>query len=422
MTTTPNANSKNKLSLTTQIFIAMIGGAVFGLMIKWFAGDSVFTTFIVDGVINSGGVIFVNLIKMLVVPLVLVSLICGICSLENIKTIGSIGIKAITFFILTTAFAITLAILVTGVLDIGHGVQFPTLVPIKTTDIPTLQQFLVNIFPSNPFQALTDGNILQIIVFAILIGVAINLAGDPGKRIAAIMHDFNAIIMRAIMLIMKITPYGVFCLLAFLFAKIGFSLILQLLNYFLTVILVLLIHTLVVYPLMLKVFAKLPAKQFFKKFHNVMMFAFSVSSSNATLPLAIETTERKLGVDKSVTSFVLSLGINMNKNGTAIMQGVAAIFIANAYNIDLGIVGKLMVVLTATLASISTAGAPSIGILSLAMVLKQVGVPIEGIAVILSIDRLLDMMRTSVNVAGNAVIACIIGKQEKKMDIVTYYN
>jgi Na+/H+-dicarboxylate symporter len=406
--------------LTTQILIAMGLGTVCGLTIKMLPSDFFLSSFLVDNILNSGGIIFTNLIKMLVVPLVLVSLICGICNLEDIKKIGDIGFKTIILFIFSTIVAITLAIIITSVLNIGHGMQFPTLMPIKTQDMPSLQQFVLDIFPSNPFQALTSGNILQIIVFALLLGFAINLSGEAGKRITSLMNDFNTIVMKAIMLIMLVMPYGVFCLMAFLFAKLGFGLILQLLNYFLTVILVLVIHTIVVYSTMLKVFAKLSPLQFFKKFYNVMLFAFSVSSSNATLPLALETTEHKLGVDNTITSFVLSLGINMNKNGTAIMQGVATIFIAHAYNIDLGLVGKLMVILTATLASISTAGAPSVGILALAMVLKQVGLPVEGIAVILSIDRFLDMLRTAVNVAGNAVIACVISKQEHKLNLLTY--
>lgn len=406
--------------LTSQILIAMGLGTICGLLIKILPSDFALTSFLVDSVFSSGGTIFINLIKMLVVPVVLISLVCGICSLDDIKKIGDIGIKTITLFILTTIAAITLAIIITSLLAIGHGMHFPTLTQIQTHDIPSLQQFIVDIFPSNPFQALTNGNILQIIVFALFLGFAINLAGEPGKRIATIMHDLNKVVMKAIMLVMRITPYGVFCLIAFLFAKLGFGLILQLLNYFLTVILVLVVHTLLVYPVLLKFFAKLSPQQFFKKFYGVMLFAFSVSSSNATLPLAMETTEHKLGVDNTITSFVLSLGINMNKNGTAIMQGVATIFIANAYNVDLGLVGKLMVILTTTLASISTAGAPSIGILALAMVLKQVGLPIEGIAVILSIDRFLDMLRTSVNVAGNAVIACIISRQENKLDLNTF--
>lgn len=418
MTTISSKSPNHKL--TSQILIAMGLGAVCGLLIKILPSNFALTSFLVDNVFSSGGTIFINLIKMLVVPVVLISLICGICSLDDIKKIGDIGIKTITLFIFTTIVAITLAIVITSLLAIGHGMQFPTLTPIQTHDIPSLQQFIIDIFPSNPFQALTNGNILQIIVFALFLGFAINLAGEPGKRIATIMHDFNKVIMKAIMLIMRITPYGVFCLIAFLFAKLGFGLILQLLNYFLTVILVLAVHTLFVYSVLLKFFAKVSPQQFFKKFYGVMLFAFSVSSSNATLPLAMETTEHKLGVDNTITSFVLSLGINMNKNGTAIMQGVATIFIANAYNVDLGLVGKLMVILTTTLASISTAGAPSIGILALAMVLKQVGLPIEGIAVILSIDRFLDMLRTSVNVAGNAVIACIISRQENKLDLNTF--
>lgn len=419
MTTTDIISTQK---LTKQILIAMGLGSLVGLLIKMLPSDLAISSFLVDNILNSGGIIFTNLIKMLVVPVILVSLICGVCSIDDVKKISDISLRTITLFIVTTIIAIVLAITVSSLLHIGHGMQFPTLAPIKTQEIPSIQQFIIDIFPSNPFQALTNANVLQIIVFALIFGVAINFAGEHGRRVSSLMRDFNIVIMKAVMLVMRLMPYGVFCLLAFMFAKLGFGLILQLLSYFLTVILVLILHTLLVYPVLLNFLAKISPIQFFKKFYGVILFAFSVSSSNATLPIALEATEKKLGIDNSIASFILSLGINMNKNGTAIMQGVATIFIANAYNIDLGIIGKIMVVLTATLASISTAGVPSVGILALVIVLKQVGLPIEGIAVILSVDRVLDMVRTAVNVTGNAVVACIIGRQENKINLLTYNN
>lgn len=416
MKTTPIAKLKSQ-GLTSQIFIAMILGAIVGLILKAIPASWPIGSLLVNDILNTGGAIFVNLIKMLVVPLVLISLLCGICSLDDIKKVGEIGVKAIFLFIATTALAITIALIVANLLSVGSGVHFPAVNHIAaTTGIPSLKQFFTDIFPSNPFQALASANMLQIIVFALFFGTAINLSGDPGKRIAAFFNDLNVVVMKAVMIILRTTPYGVFCLITVLFAKLGLNVFLQLLNYFLTVILVLAIHTIFVYGSLLKFVAKLSPKQFFKKMYGVMMFAFSVSSSNAALPMTMKVVEEKLGVDKAITSFVLSLGTNMNKNGTAIMQGVAAIFIANAYNIEIGFVGNLMIVITATLASISTAGAPSIGVLSLVIVLRQVGLPIEGIAIILAIDRFIDMLRTSVNVAGNAVIACIIGRSEHGID------
>jgi Na+/H+-dicarboxylate symporter len=428
MTMTSNRGSNSsggnkktiKLTLTVQIVIAMVLGALVGLIIRVMPDAWHLHDVLSDGLLNAGGSIFINLMKMIVVPLVFISLICGVCNLDDIKKLGRIGAKILGYSIVMTAGAVILAITVSELFNVGVGVNFPLVEPLKDSTIPSLQQFLVDIFPSNPFQALANANILQIIVFALIFGLAINLAGDPGRRITAFLNDLNKVIMKTITLVMYITPYGVFCLIAILFAKLGTQVILQLFNYFFTVVLVLIVYTFLVYSLMLKFIAKLSPENFFRKMYGVLLFAFSVASSNATLPLALETSEHKLGIDNGIASFVLSLGTNINKNGTAIMQGVAAIFIAHAYNINIGLVGDVMIVLTATLASIGTAGAPAIGVLALVMVLRQVGLPIEGIAIVLAVDRFLDMLRTAVNVAGNAVIACIVGKNENKLDLQIY--
>jgi Na+/H+-dicarboxylate symporter len=408
--------------LTKKIFIAMVLGAITGLIIKILPANWHLQKIFTDSIFEFGGNIFINLIKMLVVPLVFFSLLSGICNLGNITKIGKISLKTIGLFVLTTASAIILAILVASVLQIGVGMRFPMLhSALQVTTIPSLEQFVTNIFPSNFFQALVDTNILQIIVFAIVIAIAINAAGERGKRIAILVTDINAVVIKAVMLVMLIAPYGVFALIAILFAKLGLAVIVQLLNYFLTVILVLVLHTALIYSALLKFGAHLGVRSFFRKITSVMLFAFSVSSSNASLPITLETVERKLGVDNSVASFVLSLGINMNKNGTAIMQAVAAIFIAHAYGVTLGAVGSLMLFVTTLLMSIGTAGAPSVGIFGLAIILKQLGLPIEGVAWILAVDRLLDMLRTAVNVVGNAVIACVVGRSEGRIDLETYY-
>jgi len=420
MTKTASMSTATPKSLTTKIVIAMALGTICGLIIKILPTTWQLNQWLIDGLFNVGGTVFINLLKMIIVPLVTVSLLCGICSLDDIKKLGSIGIKSIGFFILTTVIAIILAITTANILHIGSGINFPLLHSMQNTISPSLQQVFIDIFPTNFFQALVNANILQIIVFTIIFGIAINLAGEPGKRIAVLLNDLNIAIMKVVELIMHVTPYGVFCLIAILFAKLGLEVILPLLNYFITVILVLALHTLIVYSSILKFVAKLSPIKFFKKMYGVMLFAFSISSSNASLPLTMDTVERKLGVDNAVASFVLSLGINMNKNGSAIMQGVAAIFIANSYNINIGFAGNALIVITATLASIGTAGVPSVGVLALAMVLKQVGLPLEGIALILAIDRLIDMLRTAVNVTGNAVIACVVGKNAKKIDLAIY--
>lgn len=414
---TKDINTTN--NLTKQILWAILFGTLCGLLIKfspvtWRLGE-----IFADGIFNIGGAVFINLVKLLVVPLVFFSLLSGICNLRDVKKLGTIGIKSIAYFVTTTAFATLLAVLIANALHVGKGASFPIVSSVHEA-IPSLQQFLINIVPSNPFQALAEANILQIIVFTVILGTAINMAGDAGKRIASLLNDLNFVIMKTIMLVMRFTPIGVFCLIAILFAKLGLEMIAQLVNYFIVVVAVLFIHTIIVYGFMLKFLAKLNPVKFFKKMYSVILFSFSVSSSNASLLLALDTVENKLGVNNAVASFVLSLGINMNKNGSAIMQGVAAIFIAHAYHVDIGFVGNVMIVLLTTLGAISTAGVPSVGILSLVMVLKQVGLPVEGIAVILAVDRVLDMLRTSVNVVGNAVIACIVGKNEQKIDLKTY--
>lgn len=410
----------SKNNLTVKILLGLVLGGIFGLLIKLLPDSWQLHKYVIDGIMNTGGSIFLNLIKMIVVPVVFISLVCGICSLDDVRKLGSLGIKTILLFIISTLFAVTLALAIAHLFNLGANMHLPTITDYQTAQIPTLQQFFIDVFPANPIKAMADGNMLQIIVFAIFFGCAINISGDFGKRIASFFNDLNAVIMKLIMMLMRLAPYGVFCLITTLFAKSGPEILLNLMDYFFTVLLVLLIYTFVVYSLLLGPICKLSPMKFFKKMYGTMLFAFGVSSSNATIPLALETVEFKLGVSNAVASFVIPLGTNINKNGTAIMQGVAAVFIANAYNIDIGISGYLLVALTATLASISTAGAPGIGMIALVMVLRQVGLPIEGIALILGIDRLLDMARTAVNVTGNAAIACAVAKSEKNLKQEVY--
>jgi len=276
---------------------------------------------------------------------------------------------------------------------------------------------VINIFPSNPVQAMSEGNMLQIIVFSLLMGVAIARSGKAGERARAVFEAFNEVIMSMVTILMHLAPYGVFCLLAKLFAGLGYNAIGDLFDYFICVVLVLLIHALLVYPLILSLFTRLNPITFFMNIRPAMLFAFSTSSSSATLPVTLTVAENRLGVGNSVASFTLPLGATINMDGTAIMQGVATVFIAQAFNVDIGLGGYLMVILTATLASVGTAGVPGVGLITLTMVLQQVGLPVEGIALIIGVDRLLDMMRTAVNVSGDSMVATIIGHQEKQLDV-----
>ena len=370
--------------------------------------------YVVNGALHVGGKIFLASLKLLVVPLVFVSLTCGAASLDDIKKLGRVGGKTLFLYLFTTALAISMAVCMAVIAEPGVGFNLATDATFNPRATPTLAQTIIDIFPSNPIEAMAEGKMLQIIVFAVLFGLTLTMAGKPGERLLAIFNDLNAVILKMVMLIMIVAPYGVFCLIAKVFALQGFAAIAPLAKYFFVVLFVLLLHTFITYPILLKLLAGLNPVTFFKKYKDVPIFAFSTASSNATLPITLETVEHKLGVNNSIASFTVPLGATLNMDGTAIMQGVATVFIAQAYNLPIGLSGYLMVILTATLASIGTAGVPGAGLIMLAMVLKQVGLPVEGIALIIGVDRLLDMVRTAVNVTGDAAVSCIVAKSEKQ--------
>lgn len=424
--------TNTKLNLTHRILIAMLLGILLGSFIKfllggqpdliWRIGDVELglKAILVDGFFHVGGQIFIASLKMLVVPLVFVSLVCGTSALKDISTLGRIGSKSMGLYILTTALAISLAILFAVVFAPGEGVNMPRDVNFKANETPSVAQVFINMFPSNPVEAMAKGEMLQIIVFAILFGLGITLAGPAGDRLRAFFEDLNEVIMKIVGMVMHLSPYGVFFLMAKLFTSLELANMENLAKYFAIVIVVLLLHGFVVYGTFLAVVARLNPMIFFRKMKETALFAFSTSSSNATIASNMSTTTRKLGVDNKVASFTIPLGATINMDGTAIMQGVATVFIAQVYNIDLGLSDYLMVVLTATLASIGTAGVPGVGLIMLAMVLNQVGVPADGIAWIIGIDRLLDMTRTAVNITGDAMVSCIVAKSEKNFDESTY--
>jgi Na+/H+-dicarboxylate symporter len=285
---------------------------------------------------------------------------------------------------------------------------------------PSLKDVLINIFPTNPVEAMAAGNMLQIIVFALLMGYAVSRSGEPGRRIASFFSDLNDVIMRMVGVLMAFAPYGVFALLAKLFAQLGVEAIVQLGKYFLVVLATLLLHALGVYSLLLKLLSGLNPVELMKKMRPAMVFAFSTASSAATIPVTLATMEKRLGVDNKVAAFTVPLGATINMDGTAIMQGVATVFFAQMYGIDIGLSGYLMVILTATLASVGTAGVPGVGLIMLAMVLQQVGLPLEGIGIILGVDRLLDMVRTAVNITGDSVVSAIVAKSEGALSEETF--
>ncbi len=408
MTTAQGERSR----LTVRILTGMLSGLAVGVALNWIGTDGILGEFVVEGLFHIVGAIFLASLKLLVVPLVFVSLVCGTAALDDIAKLGRVGGKTLVLYLLTTAIAISLALGVAIAVRPGGGFDLETDVSFAVSEPPTISETLINLFPSNPVQAMAEGNMLQIIVFSVLLGLAVTMAGDPGKKVLAIFTDLNAVILRLVMLLMELAPYGVFCLIANVFALQGFAAVLPLAKYFFVVLAVLLIHAFVTYPSFLKLLSGLDPVQFFRRMRDPVALAFSTASSNATLPVTLENAERKLGVDNSIGSFTVPLGATINMDGTAIMQGVATVFIAQAYGIEIGVSGYLMVVLTATLASIGTAGVPGVGLVMLAMVLRQVNLPVEGIALIIGVDRLLDMARTAVNITGDSAITCIVARSE----------
>lgn len=395
---------------------ALVLGVLVGTGLKPFSGTGWAQSFFTDGLFRVGGEIFFNSLKMLVVPVVFVSITCGVGALQDVKAMGRIGGKTLVLYVFTTAFAIGLALLTASLTHPGSSFNLTTPAEFNPQTPPSLAQVIIAFVPSNPIQAMANADMIQIIVLAILFGSALSLSGSSGKRILDFFNDLNEVVMKIVEVVMMIAPIGVFCLIAKVFAGQGLEAIKPLSLYFITVTLGLLLHFLLVYGGLLKFGARLSPVTFYKKFREVMVFAFSTSSSNATLPVTMEVAEKQLGVSRKVTSFALPLGATVNMDGTAIMQGVATVFIAQAYGIDIGLQGYLMVILTATLASIGTAGVPGVGLVTLAMVLKQVNLPVEGIGLIIGVDRLLDMARTVVNVSGDAVVTCLVAKGENLLD------
>ena len=377
--------------------------------------------YVLAGAIDAGGKIFVTLLKMMVVPLVFVSLVCGATSLGATGSVGRLGGKTIGLYLATTALAVSLALILALVVDPGlsaadeqnGAVAFDAY---QAKDAPSVKDTLINIFPSNPIQAMADGKMLQVIVFALLLGLALSRAGDAGSRIAGFFQDLNEVMMKLITMVIQLTPYGVFCLMVKLGATVGWVEIGKVLAYFLTVASALILHGLLVYPTLLRILAGVNPLIFLRKMREPMLVAFSTSSSGATLPVTLRTVEHRIGVNNNVASFAVPLGATINMDGTAIMQGVATVFIAQFFGYQLGVDALLMVILTATLASIGTAAVPGVGLITLTLVLGQVGLPIEGIGLIIGVDRLLDMLRTVVNVTGDGTVATIVANSEGQLD------
>lgn len=401
------------MKLATKIIIALLLGAAVGIILNVTSPDlfSKLNTFLFGPL----GTIFLNLIKMLVVPIVFFSLTLGVAGLGDPKKLGRIGAKTISFFLVTTAIAIMIGLVLALVIKPGTiGTYDTSAAEYSAQKAPSIAETLLNIIPTNPVQAMAEGNMLQIIAFSILVGLGITMLGKKADALLKVVEQGNDLMMYLVNLVMKFAPYGTFGLIAGAIGSQGWDAIKAMGLYMIVVILALFIHTIVTYGSAIAFLAKRNPLTFFKDFSEVMLVAFSTSSSNATLPVSMDVAQRKLKVPEPISSFVQPLGATINMDGTAIMQGVATVFIAQVYGYDLTFTQLLTVVLTAVLASIGTAGVPGVGLILLAMVLQTVGLPVEGIALILGIDRLLDMIRTAVNTTGDAACAVIVTETEKK--------
>lgn len=409
------------MNLTARILAGMALGLLVGLFLQWwdFGPKHFITVYFTEGIIDAGGQIFINLLRMMVVPLVLVSLTCGAASLGATGKVGRLGGKTIGLYLTTTAIAVSLALGLALLVDPGEGAGGSASEPpaFSAQEAPSIKETLVNIVPSNPVASMSNGAMLQVIAFALLLGLAISKSGGAGERVRSFLQDLNEIFMRLITMVIELAPIGVFCLMVSLGASVGWSEIVKLLAYFLTVATALALHMILVYPTLLRLLAGVNPVTYLKKMRTPMLVAFSTSSSGATLPITLRTVEHRVGVSNNVASFAVPLGATINMDGTAIMQGVATVFIAQFYGYDLGVNALLMVILTATLASIGTAAVPGVGLIMLAMVLDQVGLPVEGIGLIIGVDRLLDMMRTAVNVTGDGMVATTVAASEGELDL-----
>lgn len=408
----------NHRRLSTQIFLALIAGLITGLLINFTLGEVAWVqTWVVDGLFAVVGDIFIRLLSMLIVPVVFVSLVAGVASLSDPKMLGRVGSKALGLYVITTAIAVILALLAAVVFQPGVGASPIGVAAPDIAEIPPLSQVLLDIVPRNPVEAMIDGNMLAIIVFSIMFGLAMSFAGEPGRRVGAFFIDLMDVVMKLVGIVMLIAPYGVFALLAAMAANTGWGTFAGVLKYVLLVFGMLILQAALVYPALLKALSGLNPVTFYRQFRDVLAFAFSTASSGATIPVTLRAVQERMGASPRIASFTIPLGATINMDGTAIMQGIAVGFIAQYYGVDLSLTQYAIITLMVVMASIGTAGVPGVGLVMLAGVLTQVGLPVEGVALILGVDRVLDMTRTAVNVTGDATVTCIVAKHEGELDI-----
>lgn len=407
-----------KISLGNWILISMILGLIVGLILNFYVTDPFIKNIIlIDNVFFLGGNLFIKLMKMLVVPLVFCSIIVGVTSISDIRKIGAIGGRAILIYLITTALAVTIALLIAKIINPGIGLNMVGLAdPSNVTTNVTITNTILSMVPENPLNSLANGDMLPVIIFGVIIGIILAKLKDETETINKIFSEGNTIMMEMTGIVMKFAPIGVFCLMAKTFATLGFDGLIPLSKYIACTLLALAVQAFIVYPILLVILTRLNPIKFFRRFFSVMLFAFSSSSSNATIPLNLEKLS-ELGVSRDVSSFTIPLGATINMDGTAIMQGVAVMFASQAYGIGLGVSALITVIFTAVMASIGTAGVPSVGLITLNMVFASVGLPTDAIGIIMGIDYILDMVRTAVNVTGDAICTIIVAFKNKSIDL-----
>ena len=401
-----------KKNLTQKIFIGFMLGSVLGIMLNIVNLPLNLNKDLLN-LLSFGGDIFLKTIKMLVVPIVFFSLVNGVANLKNIASLGRIGSKSILIYLFTTCIAITISLFLANKIQPGKGfVESSISVDLEVGTPPSFFDILLNIIPSNPFASLVEGEMLQVILFSILVGSSISVLRST-TNIKKFFNEFNQIVMQILSFVMIIAPFGIFCLISKTFASQGLASILELLKYFLLVSFSLILHVFLIYLPVIKFYGGISYKKFFFGIKDALLFSFSTSSSSASIPVTLNCLKKNFLIKENVAAFTVPLGATINMDGTAIMQGIATVFIANIYGIELLFMDYITIIITATLASIGTAGVPGVGIIMLGMVLNQVGLPLEGIAIVMGVDRFLDMLRTSVNISGDAMVSIVINKGEK---------
>jgi len=410
--------NRKSLGLASKIFIAMVCGIVLGVILYGLPSGYIKDEILIDGVFKFIGDIFIRLLRMMLVPLVFTSLATGAASMGEVGRFGRIGIKIMAFYLLTTAFAIVTALIIANLINPGFGLDMSAILKTEATISPPvpLVEVLSNIIPKNPIEAMVNENMLQVISFAILFGLALSILQEKAEKVKIAVGQLNEVFLKIIAITMNFAPIGVFALVTNTFASLGYKAMMPLTKYVICVILGLLTQGIVVYGGLLTLLGRVNPLRFYKKMLPVISIGFSTASSMATLPIALRTSEYSLGVSNRICSFTIPLGATVNMDGTAIMQGVAIIFIAQVYGVPLDLSSYFTVILTATLASIGTAGVPSGALIMLSLILTSVGLPIEGISLIIGIDRLVDMCRTPINLIGDQVCTLIVAKQEREFD------